>query len=319
MSDKTISNTSLSPKWEGLLDGKFWLSSNSITATFDKDGNGSLNRWWFRSESYSILETNYDGFAVIYGCENWPFSWMPLIHTQSSWLLTREKNPSTKTKVSGYGIMDFKLGKLSKNYDPKTKKLDYDAHIQWKKTIQGGKQCQAFDEAANGVVEPKEETAVDNLSAQIHELRDSKAASFKDKLTDEQFYVAFKAGTERSRSGAYWNNHEEGLYKSVASGEILFSSKDKYESGTGWPSFSKPAVPMEGKKSCVTEISDSSLLMTRTEVACNVDGIHLGHVFDDGPKESGGLRYCMNSAAMKFVPKADLTDAEREFYFPEGK
>jgi len=109
------------------------------------------------------------------------------------------------------------------------------------------------------------------------------------------------------------------LYKSIASGEILFSSKDKYESGTGWPSFSKPAKPMVGKQSCITEIPDRTVGMLRTEVACNVDGIHLGHVFNDGPIESGGQRFCMNSAAMKFVPKADLTDAERAFYFPESK
>ena len=311
MTTKEFGSTSLSsPFWEGLLTGKFWLGSNSITATFDKDGNGTLNRWWFRSENYSVLETDYTDYAVIYGCENWPASWAPLIHTENSWMLARTKTPPPETDHKAFNTMRYKLP-------------GYKVEYTWKKTIQG-KKCKYIEDEIEELVEGKkqndaEAAASGNLKREIHALRDSKAASFKDKLTDEQFNVAFHAGTERSFSGAYWDNHAEGLYKSVASGEIVFSSKDKYESHTGWPSFSKPAKAMEGKTSCITEIADRSVGILRTEIACNKDGIHLGHVFEDGPVESGGRRYCMNSAAMTFVAKADLTDAERKFYFPAKK
>merc|ERR1711964_623288 len=102
-------------------------------------------------------------------------------------------------------------------------------------------------------------------------------------------------------------NYEEGIYKSVASGAPLFSSKAKFHSGTGWPSFSKPlaSAPIE-------EVEDLSGGMHRTEVKCTKDHVHLGHVFTDGPKKTGGLRYCMNSASLKFIPKEYLSEDELE-------
>lgn len=124
------------------------------------------------------------------------------------------------------------------------------------------------------------------------------------------------AGTEKSFSGEFWDSKEVGIYKSIASGEIIFSSTDKYYSSSGWPTFSRPAKVMPGKKSCIVEVPDNTNFMVRTEIACSTDGIHLGHVFDDGPVEVGGLRYCMNSAAMQFVAKDKLSDEERKFYFP---
>jgi peptide-methionine (R)-S-oxide reductase len=120
-------------------------------------------------------------------------------------------------------------------------------------------------------------------------------------LTPNQYRVTQEAATEPAFRNEYWNNHEAGIYVDVVSGEPLFSSTDKYDSGSGWPSFTKPLEP-----SVVTEHVDGQLWMRRTEVrSANADS-HLGHVFDDGPQEAGGLRYCMNSAAMRFVPVADL-------------
>ena len=101
------------------------------------------------------------------------------------------------------------------------------------------------------------------------------------------------------------------MYKTVAAGEIVFSSKDKFVSETGWPAFTKPAEVMNGKTSCIVEVPDNKFYMKRTEIACNKDGVHLGHLFKDGPKQFGGLRYCINSAAMLFVPKEELSDQER--------
>ena len=108
-------------------------------------------------------------------------------------------------------------------------------------------------------------------------------------------------GTEPSFNNAYWNNTDEGLYESIVSGEVLFSSKDKFDSGTGWPSFSRPA----SDHTCIKETTDDSHGMVRQEVHCDVDGVHLGHVFDE--KSSTGKRYYIDSASLKFVAKADLT------------
>lgn len=120
-------------------------------------------------------------------------------------------------------------------------------------------------------------------------------------LTDMQRYVTQEEGTERAFENAYWDNKEDGIYVDVVTGEPLFSSTDKFDSGTGWPSFTKPI-----DKTYVTEHTDRKFFMTRTEVKSAIGQSHLGHVFPDGPKDAGGLRYCMNSAAMTFIPKAEM-------------
>jgi peptide-methionine (R)-S-oxide reductase len=137
-----------------------------------------------------------------------------------------------------------------------------------------------------------------------HEYRkDPEAVS---RLSREQYRVTQEAATEPPFNNAYWDNKEPGLYVDVVSGEPLFSSVNKYDSGTGWPSFTKPVEPEN-----VVEVQDSSFGPIRTEVRSAHGDSHLGHVFDDGPVEAGGLRYCMNSAALRFIRRDDL---EREGY-----
>jgi len=122
-------------------------------------------------------------------------------------------------------------------------------------------------------------------------------------LSPEQYQVTQENGTERPFTGEYWDNHEPGIYVDVVSGEPLFSSLDKFDSGTGWPSFTKPLEPAN-----VNTQSDNSHFMRRTEARSRLAESHLGHVFDDGPAP-GGLRYCMNSASMRFIP-VDRLEAE---------
>src|SRR5512145_2565247 len=124
-------------------------------------------------------------------------------------------------------------------------------------------------------------------------------------LTPQEYEVTQKCGTEPPFRNAYWDNKKPGIYVDVVSGEPLFSSLDKYDSGSGWPSFTRPIDP-----SAVTTRTDRHLLFARTEVRSGKADSHLGHVFPDGPKPTG-LRYCMNSAALRFVPKEDL---EKEGY-----
>jgi peptide-methionine (R)-S-oxide reductase len=120
-------------------------------------------------------------------------------------------------------------------------------------------------------------------------------------LTPEQYRVTQDNGTERAFTGQYWDNHEPGIYVDVVSGEPLFASTDKFESGSGWPSFTRP---LEAKH--VTELKDASHGMVRTEVRSASGDSHLGHVFPDGPRDKGGLRYCINSASLRFVHAKDL-------------
>jgi peptide methionine sulfoxide reductase msrA/msrB len=123
------------------------------------------------------------------------------------------------------------------------------------------------------------------------------AAELKKKLTPEQFAVTQQSATEPAFHNEYWDNHAPGIYVDIVSGTPLFSSLDKFDSGCGWPSFSKP---LDGGE--IVDKSDHSYFMERTEVRSKTADSHLGHVFDDGPRDKGGLRYCINSASLRFIP-----------------
>ena len=121
------------------------------------------------------------------------------------------------------------------------------------------------------------------------------------RLTPEQYRVTQENGTERPFTGEYNDTKEPGIYVDIVSGEPLFASSDKFESGCGWPSFTKPIEPAH-----VTELRDDSLGMVRTEVRSAHGDSHLGHVFPDGPQDRGGLRYCINSASLRFIPRDEM-------------
>src|SRR5438876_8818049 len=129
-------------------------------------------------------------------------------------------------------------------------------------------------------------------------------AELKKKLSSEQFAVTQQCGTEPAFRNAYWDNHKPGIYVDVVSSEPLFSSLDKFDSGTGWPSFTQPV-----KGTDIVEKKDSAFGMARTEVRSKVADSHLGHVFEDGPTDKGGLRFCINSASLKFIPLEEMDQA----------
>jgi peptide-methionine (R)-S-oxide reductase len=138
------------------------------------------------------------------------------------------------------------------------------------------------------------------------------------RLSPEQYRVTQQSATERPFQNAFWDHDEPGIYVDIVSGEPLFSSLDKFESGCGWPSFTRPLEPEN-----VEEHADTSHGMIRTEVRSSHGDSHLGHVFDDGPREKGGLRYCINSASLRFIPLEELENegygAYRKLFEPEKK
>jgi methionine-R-sulfoxide reductase len=135
-------------------------------------------------------------------------------------------------------------------------------------------------------------------------------SELKKSLSPLQYQVTQHEATERPFQNEYWNNHEAGIYVDVVSGEALFSSLDKYDSGTGWPSFTRPLEPANVKTK-----TDKSLFMERTEVRSSHADSHLGHLFDDGPQPTG-MRYCMNSASMRFIPVSKLAEEGYGQYLP---
>jgi len=137
------------------------------------------------------------------------------------------------------------------------------------------------------------------------------AQELKKKLTPEQYRVTQQCGTEPPFRNEYWDNHRPGIYVDVVSGEPLFTSLDKFDSGSGWPSFTKPI-----EKSNVAEKSDRTLGMERTEVRSSKGDSHLGHLFDDGPADQGGMRYCINSASLRFIPVEKLKEEGYGHYLP---
>jgi len=130
------------------------------------------------------------------------------------------------------------------------------------------------------------------------------AEELKKKLTAEQFAVTQQSATEPAFHNEFWDNHKQGIYVDIVSGKPLFSSLDKFDSGCGWPSFTRPLAATD-----VVEHTDNSYGMSRTEVRSSVADSHLGHVFEDGPADKGGLRYCINSASLKFIPVEEMEKA----------
>src|SRR5476649_2477053 len=143
-----------------------------------------------------------------------------------------------------------------------------------------------------------------NQPTKMSDFKKPGTSELKKKLTAEQFAVTQNSATEPAFQNEFWDNHKQGIYVDIVSGKPLFSSLDKFDSGCGWPSFTAPLNSTD-----VVEHTDNSLGMERTEVRSTVADSHLGHVFDDGPSDKGGLRYCINSASLKFIPVEEMEKA----------
>jgi peptide methionine sulfoxide reductase msrA/msrB len=145
--------------------------------------------------------------------------------------------------------------------------------------------------------DPMSKSAADAIESNQNSYHKPSQDEIRKKLTDTQYRVTQNEGTEMPFANEYWDNHQAGLYVDVVTGEPLFSSRDKFDSGTGWPSFTRPII----SDAIVTKV-DRSLFAERVEVRSRHGNSHLGHVFDDGPVSKGGFRYCMNSASLRFIP-----------------
>ncbi len=149
----------------------------------------------------------------------------------------------------------------------------------------------------------KEQASAPATNASASPAASPNDADLRKKLTPEQYRVTQQCGTEPAFHNAYWDNHKPGIYVDVVSGKALFTSLDKFDSGSGWPSFTKPVA-----KENVKEKTDTTMGMKRTEVRSSGSDSHLGHLFDDGPRDKGGMRYCINSAALRFIPVEKLKE-----------
>ena len=158
---------------------------------------------------------------------------------------------------------------------------------------------------------PAQSTSMTTQSSNNQTSNKPSAEELKKKLTPQQFRVTQQCGTEPPFRNEYWDNHKPGIYVDVVSGEPLFTSLDKFDSGSGWPSFTQPI-----ENGHVTEKSDRAFGMERTEVRSSKSDSHLGHVFDDGPSDKGGLRYCINSASLRFIPVEKLKEEGYERFLP---
>jgi len=163
-----------------------------------------------------------------------------------------------------------------------------------------------FASGANIGVSAEQKTETAKMQPMSTQYTKPSKDKLKHMLSDLQYEVTQEEGTERPFKNEYWDNHADGIYVDIVSGEPLFSSTDKFDSGTGWPSFTQPI-----EDNALSRREDKKLWMTRVEVRSKFADSHLGHVFDDGPKPTG-LRYCINSAALKFIPKEKLKEAGYE-------
>jgi peptide methionine sulfoxide reductase msrA/msrB len=157
------------------------------------------------------------------------------------------------------------------------------------------------DTTETEVIDVQERDDIEKIIVDSSQYTKPSDDTIRESLTDLQYKVTQEEGTEKAFDNEYWDNYELGIYVDIVTGEPLFFSTDQYKSGTGWPSFTKPI-----NLDVVTFHEDNKLLATRVEVKSRVGDSHLGHVFNDGPVEDGGLRYCMNSAALKFIPYEEM-------------